>query len=405
MRYRIPILILLVLVLVTGLLFYSNRPQAQPEFGASVAAALSDNSDTSGFARATGVRQFTFPADAGPHPEFQTEWWYYTGNLDDASGRHFGFQLTFFRRAMTPYPPQRSSDWATDQIYFAHFTVSDIANQAFYPSERFSRGAAGLAGAQADPFRVWLENWSASAANTSSNNNSTNQPNTNNNIVRLYAGNDSATIDLNVTPSKPVALQGDHGLSQKSADPGNASYYYSETRLDTTGNITIRGQTYHVQGLSWLDREWSTSALSSEESGWDWFSLQLSDGRDLMLYQLRLKNGGIAPHSSGSVIDRDGTVHTLSVNDFKIDVLDHWKSPHTGAVYPSRWHVTIPAYNIALDITPYEPDQELPLTFAYWEGAVRISGQNISGSGYVELTSYTRPGEGGLGSRTTSEQK
>lgn len=382
--------ILFVLTLVVSILFYIERPCSQPEFRASVVNALSSSADTGGYARATKVRKFSFPDDSGPHPEFQTEWWYYTGNLNDENGRHFGFQLTFFRRAINPNKKNRKSLWGTNQVYLAHFTVSDIKTRAFYPSESWSRGAIGLAGAEARPFRVWLEDWSAVAEG---------------NTVRLQANNHAAAINLELTPTKPIVLHGNEGLSQKSAEPGNASYYYSQTRLDTIGSITIKGRSFQVRGLSWLDREWSTSSLSKEQSGWDWFSLQLSDKREIMLYQIRSKKGGIDPYSSGSLIESDGSVHSLSVDDFKIEALNTWKSSITGNVYPSRWLITIPRHRIALTVVPSQPNQELPLTFTYWEGAVRVEGDNVTGNGYVELTGYARSNESELDSDSTARTR
>jgi predicted secreted hydrolase len=386
-----PILLILFAILILGSsLLYIERPNPQREFAASVVDALSSRADTREFARATKVRKFRFPDDAGPHTEFQTEWWYYTGNLNDEYGRPFGFQLTFFRRALTPNKKNRKSLWATNQVYFAHFTVSDIKDRAFFPSERWSRGAIGLAGADAHPFRVWLEDWSAVAEGKE---------------VRLRAKNNSAAIDLKLTPTKPVVLHGNQGLSQKSAEPGNASYYYSQTRLDTSGTITIKGRGFRIQGFSWLDREWSTSSLIEEQSGWDWFSLQLSDNREIMLYQIRLRKGGIDPYSSGSLIESDGTVHTLTVEDFKIEVLDRWKSSITGTTYPSRWRINIPRYRITLTVVPHQPNQELPLTFVYWEGAVEVKGNNVSGNGYVELTGYARSPESEFGSDSTAQRR
>ena len=379
---KLILLILSAIVILGSSLFYIGRPHPHREFGASVIDALSGNGVTGGFARATKSRRFNFPYDAGPHYEFQTEWWYYTGNLNDDNGRPFGFQLTFFRRALTPDKKSRKSAWAANQIYFAHFAVSDIRNRAFFPSERWSRGAIGLAGADARPFRVWVEEWSAAAEGQS---------------VRLQAKNDSAAMDLRLAPTKPVVLHGNRGLSQKSAEPGNASYYYSQTRLHTSGTITIKDRSFRVQGFSWLDREWSTSSLSEEQSGWDWFSLQLSDNREIMLYQIRLKKGGIDPYSSGSLIERDGSVHNLAVDDFKIEVLDRWKSSITDIIYPSRWRITIPRYGIALTVVPHQTNQELPLTFVYWEGSVEVKGDNVSGNGYVELTGYNRSRESELG--------
>ncbi len=367
-----------IIALVVSIFSYIERPQSKEEFRGSVVDALSGVEEMDGFARAINERKFSFPADRGPHHDFQTEWWYYTGNLLDDAGRHFGFQLTFFRRALTAEIMERKSRWASNQVYFAHFTVTDTENRAFYPSEKWSRSALGLAGADAQPFRVWVADWSATG---------------NGKIVRLRARNDSASIDLKLSPTKPIILHGDNGLSRKSAEPGNASYYYSQTRLTTSGIITIEDREFRVTGLSWHDREWSTSSLGKEQSGWDWFSLQLSNNREIMLYQIRLKNGGIDPHSSGSLIESDGTVHHLRVGDFTIEPLDKWRSPTTGTVYPSQWRISIPRYGIAITVVPYVRSQELSLTFAYWEGAVKFKGGNASGNGYVELTGYASHAE------------
>jgi predicted secreted hydrolase len=378
MNYRFLITPTIVILLST-LVYITHRP-SQPGFGASVVDALSGSGDLKGFARATRVRRFVFPEDAGPHPEFQTEWWYYTGNLEDGNGRHFGFQLTFFRRTLSPDVRKRHSRWATNQIYLAHFAVSDTKNRAFYPSERWSRGAAGLAGATVHPFHVWIDDWSATEEGKS---------------LRLRAKSDQTSIDLTLTSLKPIVLHGELGLSRKGAEPGNASYYYSQTRLDTIGTITIKDEIFEVRGLSWLDREWSTSALNRNQVGWDWFSIQLNDRREIMLYQIRLKDGGIDPNSSGSLIEPDGTVRPLGVDDFRIEVLGSWKSPRTGVVYPSGWHIDIPDYGIKMEVVPYQPNQEIPLTFTYWEGAVKIEGRSVSGNGYVELTGYARKSETG----------
>ena len=337
--------------------------------------ALSESEGKKGFKRAMDVRDFIFPDDAGPHPNFETEWWYYTGNLVDKEGRNFGYQLTFFRRALSPNKAQSKSRWATNQIYFAHFAVSDIAGKDFYPAEKWSRGAIGLAGALSNPFRVWIENWSAAAIDEE---------------TRLLATTDEAALDLVLKPTKTVVLHGNSGLSQKSAEPGNASYYYSQTRIETKGTLTVNGKKFEVSGFSWFDHEWSTSALGKKQSGWDWFSLQLDDGREIMLYHIRLKNGGFDRFSSGSLIERDGTVRKLDFDDFKIETIDSWTSRDTAIVYPSGWRITIPEFKLDFRVIPLMWNQELALTFVYWEGAVKISDENISGNGYVELTGYTK---------------
>ncbi|MEX0999585.1 MAG: lipocalin-like domain-containing protein, partial [Thermodesulfobacteriota bacterium] len=288
-------------------------------------------------------------------------------------GREFGYQLTFFRRALSPEEIKRDSGWASNQIYFAHFALTDIKRGMFYSSERWSRGAAGLAGSQSSPFRVWIDNWSIEGDHET---------------VKLKADDEDLSIELSLNSLKPIVLQGDKGLSQKSGEPGNASYYFSQTRINSSGTISIDGQKFEVSGLSWLDREWSTSALGQDQEGWDWFSLQLDDGREIMLYQLRLKDGGVDPFSSGSLVGVASAVITLKEEDFEIEVLDTWKSSETGIVYPSKWKVTIPEQDIELTVTPLLNNQELQVSFTYWEGAVEVSGNGISGKGYVELTGY-----------------
>ena len=365
------ILVFTFFLLVMGfLLSCSNEQSAQKT--TSVAQSLSGG-DITGFKRAVDKREFKFPDDFGPHFDYQTEWWYYTGNLTDSAGRDFGYQLTIFRRSLSPEEQERESKWASNQIYFAHFALTDIENNKFYSSERWSRDSMKLAGAQSNPFRVWIDNWSIEKKGET---------------FLLKASDNKVSIDLLLEPIKPIVLQGNNGLSQKSEESGNASYYFSQTSLDTSGMVSIDGQEFNVRGLSWLDREWSTSALSENQQGWDWFSLQLDDGREIMLYQLRLKDGGIDPYSSGTIINKNGTYLSLRASDFSIDVLDKWKSPDTGKVYPSKWGISIPAHNIELTLSPAINNQELLLSFIYWEGAVKVTGNGISGKGYVELTGY-----------------
>jgi len=372
MKTRHIVSLFLIISILTAAFILLSGTERKPGGTGNFSEMLSgDNAE--GFKRAEKARRFIFPRDSGPHPEFQTEWWYYTGNLEDASGRRFGYQLTFFRRALSPKSPQRRSNWAANQIYFAHFTISDIENEKFYSAERWSRAALQLAGARSEPHLVWIGDWSAGKKRD---------------VFILRAKDGSVSLDLTLKPLKPIVFQGDKGLSQKGEERGNASYYYSVTRLETAGSIKVAGRQFSVRGLSWLDREWSTSALGEETRGWDWFSLQLDDGREIMLYLLRRKDGGTDSHSGGSLIEKDGSVRALKASDFNIEVLDTWMSTDTGTTYPSKWRVSIPEYETELTITPYQPNQELVLSFVYWEGAVSISGGGVSGSGYVELVGY-----------------
>jgi predicted secreted hydrolase len=343
----------------------------------SVAEAM--GSDTTGYRRATEVRPFTFPADHGPHPGYKTEWWYVTGTLDGPEAEPYGYELTIFRLGLTPpgAAPDATapSDWRTNQLYMAHFAVTDGASETFHAFERFQRGGAGLAGAQAAPFRVWLDDWSMAGSNDAA------FP------MTLRAQEDGISVDLTLRPAKPPVLQGNQGLSQKGPGAGNASYYYSYTRLDTDGTLALDGDTVEVSGESWMDREWSTSALGPDQEGWDWFSLQLDDGRDLMYYQLRRTDGMPSSFSEGVLVGREGTPKKLQRSDVEIEVLDTWTSPDGTHTYPVEWTLRVPSEDIDLRITPYMPNQELDVSVRYWEGAVEVEG-SASGRGYVEMTGY-----------------
>ena len=338
--------------------------------------------DTSGYARAFEPRALDFPADHGPHPAFRSEWWYVTGNLTATNGRDFGFQLTIFRSALAPRRPDTGSAWGTNQAYMAHFTVTDVAGARFHVHERFARGAAGLAGARAEPLRVWLEDWliAADSAGTFP--------------LQLSAADDDVAIRLELTPTKPVVLQGEAGLSRKGSEPGNASYYYSLTRLLAEGALRLGDDTLSVRGTAWLDREWSTSALAEGQVGWDWFALQLSDGWDLMLYRLREGDGGAAPQSAGVLVDRSGAKLPLTWGvDVLVESTGAWASPIDGASYPSGWRIRVPARGWDLEVQPRLLGQELDVSFRYWEGAVGVrgtgeEGEPVTGRGYVELTGY-----------------
>ena len=247
----------------------------------------------------------TFPADLGPHDDFRTEWWYYTGNLIDAAGRHFGYQLTFFRRALLP-PGQRmhrESDWATEQVYMAHLALTDVEGRQHQAYERLARGAAGLAGVQAAPYHVWLDNWSVASQDGT---------------THLQAAQGDIALDFELQDLKQPVLQGDQGYSRKGPEPGNASYYYSLTRIATTGTIAVGGQKNEVPGLSWMDHEFSTTVLSPGQVGWDWFSLQLEDGRELMLFHTRRSDGSSDPYApalwSSATAAPGCSVHRTSVS-------------------------------------------------------------------------------------------
>src|SRR3569832_693235 len=279
------------------------------------AVNLLSSADITGYARAFAPRSFIFPADHGPHPAFR--------------------------------------------------------------QERNSRAALGLAGAEAQPFRGWLEDWSVTGAPTLP--------------MTLHAATKEVALDLRLTSDKPLVLQGEQGLSQKGASPGNASYYYSYTRMPSTGTLRVGKETLAVMGASWMDREWSTSALERGQAGWDWFALQLGSGEELMFYQLRRRDGTTDTHSGGVWVDAAGATRPITRDEFHLEVEREWRSPD-GARYPAAWRVRVPALQLDVRAQPYLADQEIKQRFRYWEGAVAVQGRRgddeVSGSGYVELVGY-----------------
>jgi len=354
--------------------FSSTLSQKDDSFGHVL------SKDDKGYTRAFKPHEFTFPTDHGPHNPYRSEWWYFTGNLKNPQDRKFGYELTFFRFALKPEKPESKSSWRSNQMYMAHLTLTDVEKGRFYTDERFSRAGSDLAGASAKKYQVWLYDWSARTEGE------VDFP------LRLKAKSDDFAIDLLLTSQKNYVLQGNQGLSQKSPEPGNASYYYSYSRLETEGVISVAGKKFSVAGASWMDREWSTSALSDEQSGWDWFALQLSDNSELMFYQLRRKDGQPDNNSSGSFVLANSTKISLKAHNVVIKTLDSWKSPHSKITYPSRWHLIVPVQNLEVEIVPLINDQELNVSYRYWEGAVSVNGTKngkpISGQGYVELAGY-----------------
>ncbi|MCF6356000.1 MAG: hypothetical protein L3J26_13020 [Candidatus Polarisedimenticolaceae bacterium] len=369
--------IVVVLIIMALMLWWLFIPQpAEPPKANSVVEMLGGEADA-GFERAEHPRVFQFPQDHGAHPGFRSEWWYFTGNLETAQRRRFGFQLVFFRNALKPGAVDGESAWRSKQIWMAHFALTDAQSGRFHAYERFSRGAIGLAGAQPEPFEVWLDDWSVTQQGDQ---------------WVLHAAEKGLSLTLSLVPLRQPVLQGDAGLSQKSAAAGNASYYYSIPRLRAEGELVIGDQTHQVTGTAWLDREWSTSALGEDQAGWDWFSIQLDDGSDLMFYQLRGKDGRPDPHSSGSLLLPDGGLIRLGSEDVMLQPLGYWDSPKGGR-YPVRWRLQIPSQGLDLEVTPVLENQELDLLVRYWEGAMDISGTRagkaVRGQGYLELAGYS----------------
>jgi len=337
---------------------------------------------------------FSFPRDHGSHPAYSTEWWYYTGHLKARDGREFGFQATWFRTALAP-AIKRSSKWATRDIYFAHLALTDVSGKKFLFTDRIGRGNLGLSGASVGTTapRVHVGDWNLQfgphAGDTQT--------------IRLSGVSDESAsrredfgMRLSFRALKPPTLHGERGVSQKSAGVGRASHYYSFCRLDTRGTLELNGETFAVTGQSWFDHEFGSSQLDRSQSGWDWFSIQLNDGRELMLYHLRLTGNRVEPLSSGTLVGRDGRTRHLKLSDFQLMPLEQ-TTLTSGARYPTRWKIEVPSLRLSLVCTPALPDQELrPLrsgvNLAYWEGLTSLqgtaNGRPISGSGYLEMTGY-----------------
>ncbi len=372
-------------IVIVGLLAapWGQRGEVTSQTGEQLRDVLGEGAAADGFARVTGPRAFEFPADHGAHPAYRSEWWYVTGNLRDQRGRAYGFQLTLFRFALAPEMPARTSEWATRQAWMGHFAVTDVASGRHIASERFQRGALGLAGVAIDPFRAWLDDWSMRSVAADG---AGPFP------MVLTAGTDDVALDLRLVSQKPRVLQGDAGFSRKSEQPGNASYYYSYTRLRASGRLRLDGQWRPAAGRAWLDREWSTSALAADQTGWDWFALQLDDGRDVMLYRLRRRDNGTDPASYAVVVDRQGKAHKMGPEGFDLEAKGFWSDPEYGARYPIAWRLRLPEHGIDARVEARVADQLVDLGFRYWEGSVRVepagAETGVSGMGYLEMTGY-----------------
>jgi predicted secreted hydrolase len=342
------------------------------------------------FLAVEGPCYFTFPADHGFHPGYRTEWWYYTGNLESDDQKQYGFQLTFFRVQTGPTchsedGPDRPSAWRTNQIYFAHAALTDVASRRHHQTQEAARNALGMSGVSQEQDRttIYLKKWQAVIETRQH---------------RLSAQTPDFDIELQLTPLKPPVAHGQGGYSRKGSSPQQASCYYSFTRLATEGRIRIYDQTIHVKGLSWMDHEYSTAPLEPGIVGWDWFSLQLSDQTEVMIFLLRKTDGSTHPASSGTIVKDSGGIQHLRHDHFSIQVHGYWLSPTTRARYPSRWHIRIPATDLDLNVHPAVASQEMQTQattgVTYWEGSVKAVGTKkerpISAKGYVEMTGYDK---------------
>ena len=370
-----------------------------------------------GFARVRGPRPFAFPADHGPHPDFRTEWWYLTAHLEDDSGRTFGVQFTLFRQALAPPDvapagergadavddANRPSDWRTDTVWMAHvgLLAPSVGHQS---AERFARGALGLAGVQAAPFEAWLDDWTlagpvpdVAARNPAGRLADRERQGAVDGAVdgvllplelrlRVPEADAPFTVQLTFDSERPPVLQGEAGFSQKGSRDGNASHYYSFTRLQARGEIRIDGRSHAVRGLGWLDREWSTSVLEDGLRGWDWFALHLDDGRDLMIYHLRRADGTVGAFSAGVLVAPDGSSQRLGPDDWALEPVETWRDER-GAAWPVAWRLAVPMADVDGVVRAQQSDQLNRLAVRYWEGMVCLDGER-PGCGYLEMTGY-----------------
>ena len=368
-------------------LFLTACASPQPSLASANVVDVLNSPVDDGFARALEPLAFQFPRDHGPHNEYATEWWYYTGNLTDDDGGQYGFQLTFFRSALAPGESDRPSDFAAQQIYMAHFAVTSAPARRHFSFDRFSRGAAGVAGATGAPrYEVWLDDWRAQETLPGQ--------------MRLQAAAQSdigpVSIDLTLTQTRPPLLHGDAGFSRKGPEPGNANLYYSLVHMDTAGHVVFGGEKIPVTGLSWMDHEFGTSALSRDAVGWDWFAVTLDNDVVLMFAEIRAASGAAQEVFQGTLSFPDGRQFPICPADFNLAPTGQWTSPTSGTVYPSGWRVSLPRYDIDLTIKPLIDNQEMNVAFSYYEGATVVrgtmDGKPVTGAGYVELTGYAKGG-------------
>jgi len=324
-------------------------------------------------------RAIALPGDHRSHPEYRLEWWYYTGHLFDARQRRFGYQLTFFRVGVNPSPPTPSR-WAVRDVHMTHLAITDVAGGRHVAAERLNRAGIGWAGASDRTYRVWNEDWRAGLDGGRH---------------VLVAEAPDAAVSLTLEEGKPAVLHGQAGYSRKGVSEGNASHYYSLTRMPTSGFVTVGGATHRVAGTSWMDHEFGTTFLERDQAGWDWFSIQLDEGSELMLFQLRGRDGSPDPHSSGTLVAADGAARALTGATFTLEAGRPWRSPSTGATYPVEWRVRVPRERIDLTVRAAIDAQELSglaSGVAYWEGAVDVEGTGYGrparGRGYLEMTGY-----------------
>jgi predicted secreted hydrolase len=326
--------------------------------------------ETRGFASVVPGKPLAFPADLGPHPEYRIEWWYLTANLTDSSGAVYGAQWTLFRQAMAPGAQQQG--WASQQIWMGHAAITSADTHRF--SETFARGGIGQAGVEAKPFRAWIDSWEMRGLEEMSD--ITIAP------LELAASGADFGYSLRLDAERPLVLQGDAGFSKKS-ERGQASYYYSQPFLKTTGTITIDDKPVAVTGLAWMDREWSSQPLASDQTGWDWFSLHLEQGEKLMLFRLRQADG--QHYFSANWIGPDGA--SVQIASADIGMTPTVSTDVENRKLPTAWNIAIPSRGLKIETAPLNPKSWMATSFPYWEGPISFRGSH-RGVGYLEMTGY-----------------
>ncbi len=371
------------------------QPSTQGAPSLQVGRLLGGDEANAGFARALSPASLSFPRDHGPHPEFRSEWWYLTLMLSDAQGQQYGGQFTLFRQAQSPGPLVPANPWLSTHLYMAHLAMTDVSGEQHYSDERFARGHPGLAGVQTatseSGFRAWLDGWELRSVGT------TFLP------LALEARGSQFGWDLQIgqdqVASKAKVLQGDRGLSAKG--PDQASFYYSFSRLSVQGTLSVGGRSVPVAGSAWLDQEWSTSVLSGGQVGWDWFAVQLEDGRDLMVFRLRREDGSRDPYDHGVLVAPDGSSQVLRAADFELGVLRYWQDD-ANICWPVGWSLQLLKGGKKTEQFVLEAaidDQRMTTAVRYWEGLTTVREPGLNGSsggvdaatlgrGYMELTGY-----------------
>lgn len=366
MRIKARALPLLIVLSTLWLSACDDKPEEEKGF-----AGLAD--DAENFAQVTPGKRFAFPEDHGPHDDFRIEWWYITANLKDAEGQSFGVQWTLFRNALprAKNAPNNDQGWSNRNLWMGHAAVT--SSDSHYAAERYARGGVGQAGVTSMPFAAWIDDWNLSSQAAGD------DPLTD---MRLEASGPQFNYRLRLTSSRPLVLQGTQGFSQKS-EQGQASYYYSQPFFQAQGSIEIDGKTYQVTGPAWLDREWSSQPLTANQTGWDWFSLHLQDGSDVMLYRMRQKEG--EPYLTGTWINADGSTKLLTDSDIQLTPED--TTDVEGRDMPTRWQVKIPGKQLAISVEALNTHAWMDLQIPYWEGPVQVTGSQ-NGVGYLEMTGY-----------------